>query len=221
MINLALVDDHNLFRICLNDYLHRNEDFRVKIQEEETEIFLQKLPYHNIDILVTDLFMPKKNGDRLIEHLKEHFPHIKIIVLSMCTDLAIISKLIDMGIHSFICKTEAVEELVKSVYAVHANKICRNKLFTDALYWNASQNKEKQNIQSKVEFSEREKRIIQLLWQEKSNKEISNELFLGMRSIEKIRQDMKIRLGVKTTIGLLKYALSTKIIDESFANTLI
>jgi DNA-binding NarL/FixJ family response regulator len=62
-------------------------------------------------------------------------------------------------------------------------------------------------------FTEREKRILQLMWEEKSNKEIADELFLGIRSIEKIRQVMKEKTGVKSTIGLMKYALRNRLLD--------
>jgi DNA-binding CsgD family transcriptional regulator len=69
-------------------------------------------------------------------------------------------------------------------------------------------------VSSQVNINEREKKILQLLWEEKSNKEIADELFLGIRTVERIRQDLKEKVGAKSTVGLLKYAINQKIIKE-------
>lgn len=66
---------------------------------------------------------------------------------------------------------------------------------------------------SRISFDERESKILQLLWEEKTNKEIAGQICLGVRSVEKIRQDMKDKVGVKSTIGLLKLALKLGKID--------
>jgi DNA-binding NarL/FixJ family response regulator len=135
-------------------------------------------------------------------------------VLSMSKDLHLISELIEMGINSYISKYDEAEDLVSAIYAVHDNRIYRNSLFTEALYWKTSSESEKTvKDRQALEFSEREKSILQMLWEEKTNKDIADNLFLGIRSIEKIRQTMKEKLGVKTTIGLLKYALKNNIIS--------
>jgi len=70
-----------------------------------------------------------------------------------------------------------------------------------------------------VSLNEREKKMLQLIWEEKSNKEIADELFLGVRSVEKIRQDMKEKMGVKSTVGLLKYAINQRIIGVNSKRT--
>jgi DNA-binding NarL/FixJ family response regulator len=69
-----------------------------------------------------------------------------------------------------------------------------------------------------VLFTDREIEILKLLWEEKSNKEIADHLFLSVRSVEKIRQDMKEKTGVKSTIGLLKYAIKKRIIGVNQYN---
>ncbi|MET0394827.1 MAG: LuxR C-terminal-related transcriptional regulator, partial [Chitinophagaceae bacterium] len=91
--------------------------------------------------------------------------------------------------------------------------IFRNHLFTEALYWNTEQNRV--DPAAKIELDEREKQIIRLLWQEKTNKEIAEEIFLSIRSIEKIRQNLKARLSVRSTVGIFKYAIRTGIIPDA------
>jgi len=214
IIKLALLDDHTLFREALRNYLTQQKNIEVTIHESSAFELLHKLKRIPADILLIDLFMPQLNGNDAIKIVRSEFPQVRVIVLSMCTDLQTINNLLDIGIHGYISKDDEPENLLQAIKAVSERRIYRNKLFTEALYLN------KQNVINSVKddaiiaFNERERKILQLLWDEKSNKEIANELFLSIRSIEKIRQDMKEKLGVKTTVGLFKYALKNKIIEE-------
>lgn len=214
MTSVSIIDDHKVFTTSLKNYLENLEDIQVVIEENDPYHFLEQVKIKKPDIAIVDLYMSKMDGATLIRQLREKFPEINIIVLSMCLDLKKISRLIDMGIHSYISKYDDVQQLKEAIYAAGENRIYKNKLFTDALYWSTMQKVQKKSPQ-KIIFSDREVKMLQLLWQEKTNKEIAAELFLGIRSIEKIRQDMKERLGVKTTIGLIKYALSHNIISDS------
>jgi DNA-binding NarL/FixJ family response regulator len=214
IIKIALIDDHILFRKTLNDYLSRQKFIDVTFEASSVLELTTKLNIKAVDILLLDVFMPELNINQALQMIKTDYPHIKTIVLSMCTDISIVNELLDIGIHGYISKSDDPEELLNAIKSAYANKIYRNNLFTEALYW-GSQNNIKVN-RKKVSFSEREKTIIQLLWEEKNNKEIAGRLFLSVRSVEKIRQDIKERLGVKTTIGLLKYALKNKLINVAF-----
>ena len=69
-----------------------------------------------------------------------------------------------------------------------------------------------------VALSDMEKRILQLIWDEKSNKDIAVSLCLTIRSVEKIRQDIKKKTGVRSTVGLIRYAIDTKIIVPDIVN---
>lgn len=80
------------------------------------------------------------------------------------------------------------------------------------MYWNRMQEKKAKTGAQAVVLNEREKEILQLLWEEKSNKEIAEHLFLSVRSVEKIRQDMKEKVSARSTVGLLKYAIHNNII---------
>lgn len=216
MIKIAVVDDHSLFRTCLVGYLSKQKDFQVLVEESKPAIFLNKLETAEADVAVIDYFLQDTYGDDLVKAIRRRSDNMKIIVLSMSNDLHLISDLIEMGINSYISKYDDIEDLVSAIYAVHDNRIYRNSLFTEALYWKTSGGSEKKvKDRQTLDFSDREKTILQMLWEEKNNKDIAGTLFLGIRSIEKIRQTMKEKLGVKTTIGLLKYALKNNIIAGS------
>jgi DNA-binding NarL/FixJ family response regulator len=177
---------------------------------------MEKLKSTAVDVLIMDSLVPGMNGIDAVTTIRTKFPSIRILVLSASTDMDLISDLLESGIHGYISKSEEPEELLKAIQVISENRIYRNRLFTEALYWNKQNSINLKHYEGlMISLNEREKRILCLIWEEKSNKEIAEELFLGVRSIEKIRQDMKEKISVKSTIGLIKYAISKRIIGVS------
>jgi DNA-binding NarL/FixJ family response regulator len=211
-INVAIVDDHTLFRKTLKNYLSEQRNVHVVIQSPDVPDLLKKLKDFSVDVIVMDIFMPKLNGYEAAILIKEAYPHIKILALSMCTDMGLLSDLLNVGVYSILSKADEPEELIRAITCVSDGRIYRSKLLTEVMYWNMQLDVKKGVDAVNISLREREKEVIQLLWEEKSNKEIAEHLYLGIRSVEKIRQDLKDKLGVKSTVGLIKYAITNKII---------
>jgi DNA-binding NarL/FixJ family response regulator len=212
LINLAIVDDHTLFRKSLKNYLSEQKNMNVVVHSPDIPDLLSNLKDHYVDILLMDIYMPKINGNEALSMIRSEFPDIKIIVLSMCSDMDLLSDMLDAGLYGIVSKADEPEELVRAITSVSEQRIYRNKLFTDLMYWNKQNNIKLYNSSDDISLSEREIDILKLLWEEKSNREIAEQLYLSVRSIEKIRQDMKEKTGAKSTIGLLKYAINKKIL---------
>lgn len=212
-VKLAIVDPHLLVGKILRKYLSEQRHFNVAIQSTDIEVLIRCMGDTRIDVLVAELLCSNQGGMDGLLKIRDRYPDIKVVVLSMCSDLAVISDLLELGVHGYISKSDDPEELVQAIQAASDNRIYRNRLYTEALYWKSQANAKRFVDGPFYSFSEREKRILQLLWEEKSNKTIANELFLGLRSVEKIRQDMKEKVGVKSTVGLLKYAIKKNIIS--------
>jgi DNA-binding NarL/FixJ family response regulator len=217
-VNLAIVDDHSLFRKTLKNFLSEQENIQVVIQASDVFDLLSKLKTAKADVLILDVFMPELNGNEALKMIRTEYSALKIVVLSMSTDMNLISDMLESGIHGYISKADEPEELLLAIAASSDGRIYRNKLLTEALYWNTRNNIRGYMDEPPVSLNEREKKILTLIWEEKSNKEMADELFLGVRSVEKIRQDMKEKLGVKSTVGLLKYAIHKKIIGVKALN---
>ncbi|HWK05369.1 MAG TPA: response regulator transcription factor [Puia sp.] len=210
-INLAIVDDHTIFRKILSDYLSQN-DFKITLQASDATDFLTQLEAAKVDIVIMDLFMPKINSIDAIKIIRHEFPDMKIIILSVCRDIKIVSSLLDIGINAYVSKSEEPRDLIRAVTAISEDKIFRNELYTEALFLNREISDKKEKRQSII-LDDREKQVIQLLWEEKSNKEIAGKLYLSIRTVEKVRQDLKEKLEFKSIAGLFKYALSQGIIS--------
>ena len=206
LINLAIVDDQTLFRKTLKAYLSEHANINVVAQSPSIPELLTDLKNVTVNVLLMDFFIPNLSGVPAVRLIKNQYPDIKILVLTMCADMELLSELLEEGVYGILSKVDEPEELIMAIKSISENRIYRSKLFTEVMYWNKQiNNKRFPNATSTMLLTEREKNILQLLWEEKTNKEIAGCLFLSIRSIEKIRQDMKEKLGVKSTVGLLKY----------------
>ncbi|MBO9205524.1 MULTISPECIES: response regulator transcription factor [Niastella] len=214
-VNVAIVDDHTLFRKTLKNYLSEQKNINVVIQSPDIPDLLNRLQEARVQVLLLDVFMPKLNGIEAVKVLRQNYPDTKILVLSMCTDMDLLCEMLELGVYGILSKSDEPEELLNAIKSLSEHRIYRNKLFTEVMYWNKQIAIKTQPETRAISLNIREKEILQLLWEEKSNKEIANHLFLSVRSVEKIRQDMKEKLGLKSTIGLLKYAINKKIIITS------
>jgi len=212
VIRVALVDDHTLFRKTLKNFLSEQSTIDVVINSPDIPDLLSALNNTTIDVLLMDIFMPKINGHEAIKTIKNQFPAIKVLALSMCTDMNLLSDLLDSGIYGIISKTDEPEELIRAITSIHDQRLFRSRLFTEVMYWSKQMHITTNTDMVNISLSERERKVLELLWEEKSNKEIASQLFLSIRSIEKMRQDMKEKLGIKSTIGLIKYAINKRII---------
>ena len=214
LISLAIFEDHNLFRKMLIDFLSSTQDYSVVVEASSVPDLLSKLRRNHVDILIMDPFVQNDDENILPVTLRKEFPDLKILVLSICADSNVISKLLESGIYGYVTKADDPDELIRAITAISKNKIFRSKLLTEALYrgmLNSRQNYGNRDVR----LNDREIRILNLLWEEKTSKEIAQEVFLSVRSVEKIRQDIKEKLNVKSTVGIFKYAIDKKLIGRS------
>ena len=220
-IRLAILDSHVLFRKTLRNFLLEQKNVDFVIQASRMAELLDKLSLSTVDILIMDSMVEDMNCIDAVKTVRTEYPFIHILILTMSTEMDLISDLMDSGIHGYISKSEEPEDLLQAIQSVSENRIYRNRLFTEALYWNRQNSNDIRHYRDGllVTLNEREKRIVSLIWEEKSNKEIAEELFLGVRSIEKIRQDLKEKIAVKSTIGLIKYAIDQRIIKVGARNS--
>lgn len=213
--NLAIVDESLLFRKLLRSKFSEQNNLNVAIDTSELYDLFQMLTDYPVDVLIIDVIMHNRNISDSLRRIYEEYPGIKILILSMCTDVEIISDLLNLGIYGYVSKTDSPEELQKAVVSVCTGKIYRNRFFTELLYWGVQKNVAQLAYDKSMKLTDREVKILQLLWNEKSNREIADLVHLSIRSVEKIRQIIKDKIGAKSTVGLLRYAVENNIIHTA------
>lgn len=212
-IDIAVVDENPLFVRMLENYLLEHNAIRIASYATALSALRPK-EKTAFDVLLIDGACLKWDDVYFeLEAFKNNNPGIKILVLGLNTDTEMISSLLDTGIHGYFLKSSHPAELTEAITTLSDKGIYRNELFTEALYWGRKHGKSICDQQVPVLLNSREKKVLQMLWEEKSNKEIADALFLSIRSIEKIRQDMKEKLNIRSTVGLLRYAVERNIVS--------
>lgn len=212
-IQIGIVDDHNLFRKAVKDLLLTVDGLNVVFEAVNGNDLFDKLNINkNIDVLLLDLYMPSLSGQDALQILHAKYPEIRVIVLSMSTDLKMVSQVLDFGIYGFIPKEADISELLDAIRCAAKGKLYQNKLLIDALYWRSNHSMHASRDQQS--FNEKQRMIFQLLWQEKTTQEIADEVFLSVSAVDKIKQQLKEKTGAKTTLGLIKYGIENRIISN-------
>jgi DNA-binding NarL/FixJ family response regulator len=134
--NLAILDHQSLFRRTLSNFLSDKGNFNVSIETANVFDLIDKLQRAPVDVLLMEVFSPVMKGEDAVKVIRGKFPAVKIILLSISTDIQLISDLVDAGIHGYISKFDEPEELLRAIQAVKENRIYHNTLLTEALYLN-------------------------------------------------------------------------------------
>ena len=211
-IHVAIVDDHVLYRKTLKSYLSEQQNIRVSVQTSSITELLELLRKFPVDVLLMDIYPRETEMVEAVLNVRKSYPGIRILVVAEIADLNFLSDLIDIGIHGYISAEEQPEDLLEAIHAVAENRLCRSRRFAEALYRSKVRAVKPCAAGLHATLTERDKLFLRLLWEEKSNKEIAEELFLGVRTIERIRQEIKEKIGVRTTAGMIKFAIRNNIL---------
>lgn len=211
-VNLMILDSSVLFVKALKNYFSDKVPVIAVIQSSDKEHLTTQLKQCPIDVILIDIQMP--NVLDIVCTVRYEYAMIKILLLGMHTDMKFMTELLDLGIYGVISKADDPEDLFRAVISVKDHHVYRNKLFTDLLYERTLKEGRTGRIEHMISLSDREKKLLQLLWEEKNNKEIAQTLYISVRTVEKAKQTIKDKLGIKSTVGILKYAIKNKIISS-------
>lgn len=209
-IKLHIVDDHQMMIDGLRALLGDEPDFKIIDESNNGKVALAKIEMRQPDVLLTDISMPEMNGLELTKAVKEKFPAIKIIALSMFGERNTISEMLQAGINGYIVKNTGKQELIQAI-----NKISQGGMFfSDEV--SAEMMKvisEPQVKEEVISLTPREIEIVKLIAKEYSNLQIAEALFISERTVETHRKNIFRKTNTKSVVGLIKYAIEKKIIS--------
>jgi DNA-binding NarL/FixJ family response regulator len=208
-IKIAIVDDHQIVIDGICSLLEDHPDFHIVGSTTSPVRMLSLLKKNPVDILLTDIMMPELTGQQLAKKVKEEFPSVKILALSMSGQGDIVNEMInDADISGYVLKNIGKEELSEAIEKVAAGGIYFSQQVLDELA--RVSNLKKQN--EEVHLTQREIEIIQLIEKEMSNKEIADTLFISERTVETHRKNIFRKTKMNSVVGLVKYAYEHRLI---------
>ncbi len=220
MIKIALVDDHQLLidgiQLLLKDY----PTVEIALTAYNGKELIETLKNQEIDIVILDINMPEMDGVETIKILKKEFPEVKTLILSTLDDTKLIRKMLKLGAMGYILKNTSREELIRAIETVNdGDYYFTPKIQKKVLALPAEKGKKEKKPYKReghhASLTKRELEIIKLIAEEYSGPEIAKHLFISKNTVETHRKNMVQKLGVKNTIGLVKYAIKHGLIDNS------
>ncbi len=208
-INLALVDDHQIVIDGLMSLLKGHEKFRFAFATTDPREVIPKLEQTPADILLTDIMMPQLPGNQLAKEVKQKFPNIKILALSMSGQGDLVSEMInDADISGYVLKNIGKQELIKALEKIADGGI----YFSDEVMNELQQTSRRKKENEETHLTGREIEIIRLIEKEYSNRQIAEALFISERTVETHRKNIFRKTNTNSVIGLVKYAYEHKLI---------
>jgi len=136
-IKVIICEDHSLFREGIKAYLNNREDIVCVGAAENGAQLLYLLKHKSSedfpDIVLLDINMPIMGGEEALEIIKQEYPNLKVIMLTMHNQVSMVEKMMAMGANSYVPKSEAADQIVKAILSVHATNYYFNDLINQAL----------------------------------------------------------------------------------------
>ncbi len=204
-IKVLVTDDHQLFREGLVKLLFSASDIEVIGQAADGNEAIQKSIHFKPDVVLMDISMPNINGIEATKKIKLKVPDIKIIAISMHSDMQYVRGILEAGADGYLLKNCTYRQLTDAIQSVYAGKKFLSEDITEMVidgYLNPS--KEMDEMSS---LSEREEEIFTLFAEGKSTREIAEKLFISVKTVGTHKQHILKKLHLKTNSEIIKYAI--------------
>ena len=200
---VIIIDDHKLFANGLSSILE-SIGLRVMSTFENGKEALYYLKNHEIDLVFSDINMPKMDGLQLCKRIISDKINTKIIILSMYEDPNIIKEAFECGANAYLSKNTEKAEIIIAIKKCLTNKEYVNK----RLLKHQEEKYDNDAFVIKYKLTLRERDVLKLMLNEDSNSIISDKLSISKRTVETHRKNILLKLGTKNNIGLAKIALT-------------
>ncbi|TDT46501.1 two-component system nitrate/nitrite response regulator NarL [Maribacter spongiicola] len=204
MIRLAIAEDHQSLIDGLELLLKYEEEIEIVGTANDGEELLKIVQKKEPNVIVTDIRMPKMDGIQATRLIKKEYPHINVLAFSMFDQDEAVMQMLDAGASGYILKNTSLNEVLKAILTV-----AEGKTYFDSNI-NASRLGKESKKSKKGVLTKRQKEILALIAQGKTSREIGEELFIGIHTVDTHRKNMIRILGIKGKGELLRYALEKK-----------
>jgi two-component system response regulator NreC len=210
MINVLLVDDHELLRVGLRSRLENEATIAIVGEADSAERAVLKARATQPDVILLDLILPRKSGFDAIPELLEVAPDAKVLVVSSQAAPSSVRRALSAGAAGYVPKRASDAELVAAIRRVAAGEGFVDPALGAALVV--------PNAAPALDvLSDRERDIVQLLALGYTNQEIGKKVFISVRTVDTHRAHIMRKLGLDTRAELVMFALSNGVIGPSLA----
>ena len=214
MIRILLADDHAVMRRGLRALLEGKDGFTVVAEANDGREAVSLAETTKPDVVVMDLTMPNLNGTEAARQITAKFPNIAVIILSMHSDESYVLRALKAGARGYLVKESAEDDLVNAIRAVNVGKAFFSPAVSKMLVEDYVRQLKDKDIEDSYELlTTREREVLQLVAEGKSNKDVANMLNLSVYTVETHRSNVMEKLNLHTVPELILYAVRKGIVS--------
>jgi two-component system, NarL family, response regulator NreC len=214
MIRILIADDHGIVRHGTRALLEKEADFEVVGEAEDGRAAVEMTEALNPAIVVMDIAMPHLNGLDAAAQIVRRHPDVGVIILSMHEEEDYLVRALSAGVRGYLLKETAQIDLIRAVRAVAQKKAFFSPAIAQMLVEDFTRQMQKKGVSDSYELlTEREREVLQLLAEGKSNKEAATVLEVSPYTVETHRNNLMQKLNLHNTAEITLYAVRKKIIS--------
>jgi DNA-binding NarL/FixJ family response regulator len=210
-LRVAIADDHPLLRKGLRQVLEADPNIKVVLEAGDGEVLLSEIELSRTQIAIVDIDMPKQDGFAVAEEINKRKLPVDVVFLTIHEEEAIFHAAMDLGIRGYILKDSALVEIVDAIRTIAAGQFYVSPpLITYLVHRRDRSQALLETAPGLKGLTASERRILHMIAENKSSKEIGAELFIHYRTVENHRVNICQKLGLHGTNSLLRFALQHK-----------
>lgn len=206
-IGIVLADDHKLFREGVRSLLEQKYDMKVLGEADDGRTAVNLVRELSPQVMIIDVTMPDLNGIDAARRIRAENPSVKVIALSMHAHRGLVREMLRAGAAGYLLKECAFGELVEAIHAVLEGRIFLSAEISQVVvneYLKPSRGGEKSSVSL---LTPREREILQLIAEGKTNEDVAQVLYMSRRTVEKHRARIMTKLNIHNLAELTKYAI--------------
>lgn len=205
---VILADDHVLVRRGLRRILEENQDLEISGEVGDGLELLSLLNKMNPDMVILDVSMPNLRGIEAIPEIHRVHPDVKVLILTMHSEEEYLYQAISAGADGYLLKEDAEKELFLAIENIRKGRVYISPSLADQSMQNWVRMRRGEDTAYDTQLlTIRQREILKLIAEGKSNKEIGDLLCISVRTVERHRANMMSKLNIKKTAELVQYAL--------------
>ena len=205
LFNVILVEDHPMFREQLAQLINKEPGMKVSGEADNVHDALRLIEHKNPDIAIVDLTLKGASGLELLKDLKAKDSHVPVLVLSMHDEALYAERVLKAGARGYITKNEVSKEVMTAIYAVLRGEIYLPARIASRILESVAVGRKGEN--GVTELTDRELEVFQLIGRGRSTREISNQLHLGVSTVDTYRARIKTKLHLENSSQLCHEAI--------------
>jgi DNA-binding NarL/FixJ family response regulator len=212
-IKVLIADDHDVVRAGVKSLLERQEDIEIVGEASDGRQVVRMAEELSPSIVVMDIAMPQLNGIDAAGQIVRHEPETKVIILSMYGDEEFLVRALTAGVKGYLLKDSVQADLLRAVRAVATGRSFFSPEIAQTLAEDYVRQLQQKGLEDSYELlTEREREILQLLAEGKSNKEAAAVLSVSPYTVETHRTHLMQKLNLHNTAEIVLYAVRKKIV---------